>query len=394
MSSSHPYKPEILVLLSRFPYPLEKGDKLRAYYQLKELAKSFEITLVALTEIEIQKEQFEEVNRFCKKLVVCKLTWRTKLINISRALLSDRPVQTGYFFSSKAKKVIKDIIQSNDYKHIYAQLIRMSEYVKNYHHIPKTLDYMDALSAGILRRVEKQPFYKRSIFKMEGNRLLKYERHIFDFFENRTIISDQDRQLIAHPDRAKIHCVPNGIDKQFFEPIERPETYDFVFVGNMSYPPNVDAVHYIVDSILPELDNATLLISGATPHPSILKLAESNPNISITGWVDDIRTSYANGKIFLAPMMIGTGMQNKLLEAMALKTPCITTSLANNAISAVHEKEIMVGNTKEEIIKIAKLLLHDDKLRSHIAEAGHSLIKDNFSWEKSTSTLIKLIQQA
>ena len=102
--------------------------------------------------------------------------------------------------------------------------------------MPKTLDYMDALSAGILRRVDRQPFYKKWLFKIEANRLLKYEQSIFDFFEHRTIISDQDRQLIAHPDKDKILCVPNGIDKSFFENVERPEKFDFVFVGNMSYP--------------------------------------------------------------------------------------------------------------------------------------------------------------
>lgn len=251
---------------------------------------------------------------------------------------------------------------------------------------------MDALSAGILRRVDRQPFYTKWLFKIEANRLRKYEQSIFDFFEHRTIISDQDRQLIAHPDREKILCVPNGIDESFFENVKRPEKFDFVFVGNMSYPPNVDAVVYIVNEILPEFKGSTLLISGATPHSSIVKLANASSNIELTGWVDDIRKSYANGKIFLAPMMIGTGMQNKLLEAMALKTPCITTDLANNAIEAKPDAQILVGNSKQEILDKIELLLNDSELREKIAIGGHTYVRDKFSWSKSTKELIDLIK--
>jgi len=393
LSSSSPYKPQILVILSRFPYPLEKGDKLRAFYQLKELSQEFDITLFSLTDRAIGNDETKIVEKYCSKLLVHEIKPLTRFFNLVKALFSSLPIQTGYFYSSKAKKSIKQLIKANDYKHIYCQLIRTSEYVKNIHDIPKTLDYMDAFSTGISRRIDRQPFYKKWIFKLEARRLLQYEQSIFDFFEHRTIISDQDRQLIAHPDRNKIHCVPNGIDEQFFENIDRTESHDFVFVGNMSYPPNVDAVHYIVNEILPELEGTSLLISGATPHSSIIKLADSNPNIELTGWVDDIRSAYVNGKIFLAPMMIGTGMQNKLLEAMALKTPCITTDLANNAIEANHMEQILVGNSKEEIIEMVRLLLKDSDLRSKIAKEGHNYVKDRFTWSKSTAKLIKLIKQ-
>lgn len=393
MSSSNPYKPKILIILSRFPYPLEKGDKLRAFYQLKELSKEFDITLFSLTDRAIGNDERKIVEKHCSNLIVHEIKLLTRLFNLSKALFSSLPIQTGYFYSSKAKKIIKSLIKEEGYKHIYCQLIRTSEYVKNIHDIPKTIDYMDAFSTGVLRRVDRQPFYKKWIFKLEARRLLKYEQSIFDFFEHRTIISDQDRQLIAHPDRNKIHCIPNGIDEKFFEDIKRTEKHDFVFVGNMSYPPNVDAVHYIVNEILPELEGATLLISGATPHSSIIKLADSNENIELTGWVDDIRTAYVNGKIFLAPMMIGTGMQNKLLESMALKTPCITTDLANNAIEAKHMEQILVGNTKEKIIEMIKLLLNDADLRLKIANEGHYYVKDKFTWSKSTAKLIELIKQ-
>jgi glycosyltransferase involved in cell wall biosynthesis len=155
----------------------------------------------------------------------------------------------------------------------------------------------------------------------------------------------------------------------------------------MNYPPNIDVVKYITKHLLPEFPDATLLVSGAEPHNSIVNLANSNSQVTLTGWVDDIRASYADAKIFLAPMMIGTGMQNKLLEAMAMQTPCITTDLANNAIKAEHNVHILVGNTKEELIEAMKLLLEDHALREKIAKEGQIYVKTNYNWEKSTEKL-------
>ena len=161
----------------------------------------------------------------------------------------------------------------------------------------------------------------------------------------------------------------------------------------MSYPPNIDAVNYIADQILPKFPESTLLVSGATPHASLKKMVNGNPQIEMTGWVDDIRDSYLDGKIFLAPMTIGTGMQNKLLEAMALKTPCVTTDLANNAIGASNNKHILVGNSPEEIISNIRILLESEEKRQEIASAAQSFVQDKYSWEHTTDELIKLMRQ-
>ena len=207
------------------------------------------------------------------------------------------------------------------------------------------------------------------------------------------IISEQDRQLIDHPERERIICSPNGIDASFFEKIPRTKEFDFVFVGNMSYPPNIEAVQYITSEILPKITGAKLLISGSSPSSVIRKIAHDNSNIEITGWVDDIRVSYKKGNIFLAPMMIGTGMQNKLLEAMALGIPCITTPLANNAINAENRKEILVGSTPDEIILLINELKSDIELYNQISTNATKLVKTKFSWESSIIDLVKTINK-
>ena len=394
MSLSANHKAHLLVVVSRFPYPLEKGDKLRSFYQLKELSKEYRITLVAITDKNITQEQLDVVNKYCDKIVLGKINTLSKIINIAVAFINGRPFQTGYFYRHKIKNKINSIVKDDRPKYIYCQLIRTSEYVKNIHHISKTIDYMDALSSGIKRRINKQPFYLKWIYKIEAKKLSQYECHIFDYFENHTIISEQDRKLIQHPNQHEITCIPNGIDDSFYKPMKRNEEFDFVFVGNLSYPPNIDAVKYIIHDILPALDSPTFLVSGATPHSSIVKLCDSTKGVSLTGWVDDIRSSYVNGKIFLAPMMIGTGMQNKLLEAMALQTPCITTSLANNAIKAKSNVEILVGDTKDELIQHCKDLLTNLPKRNEIGENAHNMVKEHFSWKHSTTMLSELFMKA
>lgn len=392
MPSNKQNKDKVLILLSRFPYPLEKGDKLRAYHQIKSLSQEFDLILFTMYENQIEAEWYKEIEKYCSEIHLSKITFFSKFLNMTLALFSGKPIQTGYFFRFSAKRKINRLLRINSIKHIYCQLIRTSEYVKNIHHIPKTLDYMDALSFGMRRRIAGQTIFSRWVFRMEAKRLTRYEQQIFDYFENKTIISKQDRDLIAHPDKNQIVCIPNGIDTAFLEEIPKKESYDFVFVGNMSYPPNIEAVTYIVNEILPAFPQSELLIAGALPHPKVKKLAAKDHRVHISGWVDDIRESYLSARVFLAPMMTGTGMQNKLLEAMALGTPCITTSLANNAIEGEHMKEVIVADNKEELINACRSLLNDKNLRDSLSSAGKKFIREKYNWQQANATLSELIR--
>lgn len=387
-------KENILIVVSRFPFPLEKGDKLRAYHQIKELSKHYSITLFSLSDKKVTTDQLNELEQYCDKVITHRLSKLTIAWNILLAFLGKKPLQVGYFFSNSAKQKIKQEVQSTTYKHIYCQLIRCSEFVKRIHEIPKTLDYMDVLSIGVQRRIEGQNMLLRWLFKREFRTLQKYERDIFDYFENRTIISEQDQALVSHQDRRDILVIPNGIDNSFIEhDLNIEQDHDLVFVGNMSYPPNIEAVKYIAEHILPKNKELKLLVSGSSPHNAVKRLAESNEQITLTGWVDDIRMSYLRGKIFVAPMTIGTGMQNKLLEAMALGIPSITTPLANNAIQAQHDSEIIESNSPEEFNSAINRLLNDRELSKSIGQNGSEFVRENYSWKKTTSLLIERIEK-
>ncbi len=384
-------KLKLIIIVSRFPYPLEKGDKLRAFNQIKELSSCFEIHLIAITKKNIDEKHKNQLSAYCKSIHFIRINFWTIFINSILSLLTKRPFQVGYFYSLVGQRKVNQLIKSIKPDHIYAQLIRTSEYVKNYHFCSKTLDYMDALSVGIERRIPKAPWHLRWLFKQEHHRLRNYERVIFDYFEHTTIISEQDKMLIPHPNKNKISCVPNGIAESFFEPLEISKKYDIVFVGNLNYAPNIEAVSYIAHKILAASPGISCLIAGANPSNVVEKICKKSPRITLLKSPVDIRTAYCSGKIMVAPMTMGTGMQNKLLEAMALGIPCITTKLANNAIKAIHNESIMVADTEEEYINTIHKLLEDPEFYSFIAKNGQSYIRDNYSWNKTSSGLIELI---
>jgi len=375
---------KLLVLLPRVPYPLEKGDKLRAFYQIKELSKYYDIYLVALQDGTLHPDALKMIEPYCKEIHLFKITIFTKCLGIIKAFFKGLPMQCGYFYSKKAKRKIKKLIHYIHPNHIYCFMIRMAEYVKHDNDCNKTLDYQDVLSVGMQRRYEKAAFWKKPFFGYEYKALKRYEKNVFSCFTHKTIITSIDRDLIAHPQKQKIHIISNGIDFERFNYFQTAKNYDLIFAGNMSYPPNVDAVMFLVKNIFPKLlqkfPALKLCICGTTPAPAIKAIACDN--IYVTGWVDNISEYYAQSKIFIAPMQLGTGLQNKLLEAMAMKLPCVTTSLAGKPLEATHNENILICESVDEYVEIITNLLKDKNFYQTISENGYQFVKKNYDWEE------------
>ena len=384
---------KILVLLSRVPYPIEKGDKLRAFHQIRCLSKTNEIVLVALSESKIHPEAEQILKAFCSEIHILPIGKLGMVWNVIKAFLNKKPLQVGYFYRNSVKKQIDQILTNTKPDHIYCQLIRVSEYIKD-SRIPKTLDYQDTLSVGVKRRAEASTFLLKMVFLMEYKRLLRYEHYIFDKFLHKTIISIPDRDFIQHPSKKEITVIPNGVDSEYFYPVKKPKACDIVFTGNMGYPPNIDAARFLAEEILPLVlkvhPETKLMLAGATPHPKVLAL--QSQHVSVTGWLPDIRDSYSSSYIFIAPMRIGCGLQNKLLEAMSMGLPCITSELANQALGAKPNEEILVGVTAVEYAKHIIRLLQAEAFAETLAQNGHAFVQKTFSWENSTQQLEKLFK--
>ena len=384
----------IIYLTSRFPFPINKGDKLRSYYQIKELSKSHEIHLISLSEKSISEKNIAALNKYCKTITIYKMNLYKRIFKLFQTFFNNKPFQVNYFHHSFIQKKINIKISEIKPDYIFCQLIRTAMYVKNNHTIPKIIDYMDSLSKGMERRIKISNIFMKPLVIMEFQRLKRFENLAFEFFNKHIIISKNDRKEIAHNKKDEIEIIGNGIDTDYFQKIDADIKYELIFIGNLSYLPNIEAAKFIAKEILPKLvgilPNIKILIAGSNPSNRVLKLA--NKNIKIQGWVQDIRKTYSSGKIFFAPMTIGSGLQNKLLEAMSMGIPCITSELSNRSLKAIDEKNILIGNSVNEYINLIISLLNDDKKRKKIGESGRIYVIKNYNWQTANYKLLKLLK--
>lgn len=379
---------KLVVLTSRVPYPLEKGDKLRIFHQIKHLSHSHEICLICLND-STEEIDTSVLKQFVSELHIIQLSkWKIPF-RMLFAFFHHLPFQVLYFLEQKNKKKIEDIIQQFQPNQIYCQLIRTAEYIKDLLQYDKSIDYMDAFSAAAMRRAETEKGVRKLFWKIEFDRVKKYERGIFDYFKHHAIISHQDRNLLAIPSNKNIDIVPNGVDTAHFRNLNSIKKFDLVFAGNMNYPPNIAAAIFLAKEILPKVSlqfpNVTLLIAGANPSQDVLDLATDQ--ITISGWMNDIREAYCESRVFVAPMFIGAGMQNKILEAMSSELPVITTSLAAEAFPEKNLSKLIEANSAFEFAKAIQYYLLNENAQTNDGKSNRLYVEEKYSWNISNKKL-------
>ena len=381
----------ILVLLPRFPYPLDKGDKLRAYHQIVELAKRHEVYLFALSHEPVSKAQVEAMQPYCRAIHVERLPRPTCGLNVLCAFFQGQSLQIGYWTTRRAKKAYDAFVRQVQPDIIYRQMIRTMKYSGG-----GVLDFQDALSLNTRRRMERSYGLLKLILRYEYHALQRAEQAALRLFDATTVISTVDQAALA----PTVTLVPNGVDTDFFSR-ELPATsyqlpaHTIVFTGNMAYAPNVDAARWLVKEIMPLVweqcpYGINVLIAGANPKPAVKALA--GPKVTVSGRLDDIRTAYASAKMFVAPMRIGSGMQNKLLEAMAMGLPCVTTTLAAAPLGTTAWEHLLVGDTAEQIADLI-VKLGIEELHDSIADAGHQFVQERYSWPAAVAPLETLFSK-
>lgn len=381
---------KLLILTSRFPYPIEKGDKLRIYHQIRHLAKAHEISLVSITDQPVETQDKEHLQEFCTEIHVFPISKPGIVWSLTKAVFGSRPFQVQYFYRKSIHLQIQEIAENFRPQRVFCQLIRMAPYVEGLE-AAKTLDYMDCFSVGMERRAAMAKGLKKILFTWEFKRLRKYEEDVFPRFNSHGIISEQDKSLLPGPYAKKVAVVPNGVDTDFFKKDKKlsPE-YELVFVGNMGYAPNIVAARYLALRVLPEIrktkPEARLLLAGARPEKSVQEL-DKEPGVEVGGWFEDIREAYAAGQLFVAPLFSGSGQQNKILEAMAMEIPCVSTDLVNNAIHAAEGKEIRLAQDLDTFVSHCLDLLEKPKTAARVGKNGRKFVRENYSWEKSMEIL-------
>jgi len=361
---------------------------------MRELAKTHDVYLFCLTSGKESRTATENtpLSSMTQGLVVHRMSTMKRMARLAVAPFSARPFQVHWFYQRSAKRELDRWISEIQPDIIYCQLVRMATYVQHMHHIPKVIDYMDALSAGIARQSRLAPRLLRWLYRIEYRRLKGFESTVFDYFDGKTIISGADRKLIQHAENHHIKVVPNGIDTDFFSSDhfsgEQQADHVLLFSGNMSYPPNVDAAKQLVNDVLPHVKTpgVKVVIAGTEPAPEVRALASEN--VEITGWMEDIRSAYASATLFVAPLRIGTGQQNKILEAMAMQLPCITTQHVASGFPAMETNvPLCIANSPEGLARHIDRLLGDSNEAQSAGSLSREWVEKHCAWHASTEKL-------
>jgi glycosyltransferase involved in cell wall biosynthesis len=242
----------------------------------------------------------------------------------------------------------------------------------------------------------KAPRWTRPLFRREYRLVSAFEATCYKWFVAHFIISEQDRLALAFPGAEAITLLPNGVDTVRFSPQNVNKKYDIAFVGNMNYPPNIDSACFLVREIMPlvwkEILHAKVVIAGANPHPKVRSL--ESDRVVVSGWIDDIRECYSSTRVFVAPMRMGTGLQNKLLEAMAMGIASVTTPISAAPLGADAGKDILVGSSAEELSVLITGLLKDEVQRASVAHNGRNFVTRIFSLRHASDMLNRELEHA
>lgn len=386
---------KILVILPRFPYPLEKGDKLRAYHQIRTLSTNNEVYLFALSHDRVEDMSIKEMRRFCKDICVVRLSKFKGALRAVRNFFGVRSLQIGYWDSSKARKQLRHFEAKVNPDVIYTQMIRTIKYAAHSQR-PKVMDFQDALSMNYERRMLNYKGLRYFVLHYEFKMMRSAEYNACGIFDGLTIISETDSHAIPQHKETEIAIIRNGVDFDYFHQMDMEKRYEVVFCGNMQYKPNIDASRFLVGEVMPIVwrthPNARVVLAGATPKASVRQLASDR--VKVTGSVIDIRPFYAQSKVFVAPMRIGSGLQNKLLEAMSMGIPCVTTPLANDSLGATDGSEVLLGRDAGQLAAAIIRMLDNEALRQSIAEQAQKFVHTHFSWEATGQQLEAVLHNA
>lgn len=386
----------ILFLTPRFPYPPLKGDQTVAYNRIRTLSQKHNIVLLSFYETDDELKGVQHLRDFCREVIVVKLSKWESLLNIGlKFLISPLPLQVLYYSGSHTfQSSLQRIICDYQIDVIHCFLIRLAPYLENIN-TPKILELIDSMQLNLKRRLDRESFLKSLIFKNEFQRICYYEPNIGEKFSYLIVVAEEDRKYIENPN---VQVIYNGVNLDTFKPTPGNRNFkQVIFSGNMGYAPNQEAVLWFAQkcfaTIKAKVPDLEFCIVGKDPSLSIQKLSKID-GIKVVGYVPSMAEYIAHAGISIAPMQSGSGMQNKILEAMACGLPVVTTTLGLGSIRAVPEKEIIVcDNPKDFSNSLIELMSNPNRIWE-IGKNARRYIEAYHSWEHAADSIDGLYHSA
>ena len=382
----------IIFLAHRLPYPPNKGDKVRSYHLLKHLAANHKVFLATFVDDPDDIQHIETIRGYCRDLHVAHLNPKFARLRSLNGLLAGDPLTLRYYRDAGLQDWVDKTCKEVKIDAAVVFCSAMAQYIESMPRLPKLIDFVDVDSAKWTQYAPSHCWPMSWLYRREGKYLLAYERSVAANSTRSFFVTDAEVALftkLAPECGVRVEAICNGVDADYFSPDPgRTSPYSakeipLVFTGAMDYLPNVDAVRWFSLDMLPALlerwPSLRFYIVGRSPTPEVQSL--SGANITVTGTVPDVRPYLQHAAVVVAPLRIARGIQNKILEAMAMSRPVIASTECAAAVDAVFGQELLTATTPADFITEIDNLLRDSEHCTSIGQAARQKVLSRYSWE-------------
>ncbi len=391
-------KLNILFLTPRFVYPLIGGDRVKPFYLLSHLAKKHNVTLVSFFQgQDLPKSYIKTVQDLGLDLHYVVLNPVKAGANVLPRLLSKMPLEISYYYQPEYRKLANNLMKERDFDLGISFFMRTAEYIKK-------AKFKKILIAEDCRTVYQYRSYKEStdlkqrfIRWWEYKKLRKYEPHIVNFFDKTTLVSGEDVEGMKNLNsKADFSLLTNGVDIEAYKPPENQEARKgILFAGKLDVWANELTLRTIINDLMPiirnEIEDIELFVVGAKPTTGIKEMAKKHSFVKLYPDVPEMQPFLQSAQLFLHPHAGGSGIQNKLLEAMSCGCPVVTTPTGNQGIYGTHRENIMIGETIEDLGADTLEVLKDKELAEKLSINGRDWIVKTHSWDAVYNTVDDII---
>jgi sugar transferase (PEP-CTERM/EpsH1 system associated) len=389
----------VAYLCHRIPYPPNKGEKIRAFYQLRALSAKHEVDLFTLVDDAADIGEGAALAKYCRSVTAVLTKPLLARVRSLPYLLTRTPLTVPFFYSGELAARFKDAVSKRAYDRIFVYCSAMAQYVDGIDHIPIITDFVDVDSDKWSQYAAYTRFPMSIIYRREARFLRQYEHTVCRHSDSILVTTEREARLTREIcDDGNVHVIVNGVDLQYFRPDAIPgekTVPTIVFTGDMTYFPNEEAVISFAKKTLPIVHQtvpaARFLVIGRHPSAAVRRLGNTN-GIKVTGFVPDVRTYLAKAHVSVAPFSIAAGIQNKILEAMAYSIPVVATRRAVQGLSERAAAVIRVADTPEDIAREVVGLLSDSELASALGAESRRRVADTYDWAHSLAGLMDIIE--
>ena len=393
---------ELLFLVHRIPYPPNKGDKIRSFHLLKHLAKHYRVHVGAFVD---DPDDWGHVDALGKlaggEVFLLPLKPRLATLRSAKGLFTGEPLTLPYYRDRRMQDWVDAVLAKGGVRRGLVYSSSMAQYLMPHAGIARIIDFVDVDSDKWRQYAARKHWPLRWVYRREARHLLEWERLVARRFDAAAFVSEAEAEhfrLLAPECRQRIFGFSNGVDTEYFVP-ERSHANPFapgdrpiVFTGAMDYWANVDAVtwfaHEVFGAVRRQVPEASFWIVGARPTPDVKGL-ETLPGVHVTGSVPDVRPYLAHAELVVAPLRIARGIQNKVLEAMAMAKPIVVSPEALEGIAAEPGVELLLARDRDAFRAHCIALLRGDRTLS--GDAARRRVVADFSWDRHLAGLDHLL---